>query len=497
MEVLIDTNIFIHREDDKKVPISLQKLERALNEQGHIKLIHPLSANEIRNDPNKKRRETSTSKLETYRELEYPEYPSPDSEFRETVPADSGNGRVDNMLLYAVYNDDVDFLITEDSGIHTNAATLGVSDRVFSIEEGEDFFKKETQLQIGPKSIEATTLGELDLDDEIFDSLKQEYEGFVDWANEHADRKTWVNWCDDGSLGAILVIKHNETEEIGEYPTIERSKRLKISTMKVGSARQGSKLGELLIYIAVSEAIDHKINEIYLTHYVNEDGQDHLVRLISQYGFNQVSQESDGEAIFLKHLTPTPEADLDPVDLAHEFYPSFYDGQSVSKFLIPIQPRYHQKLFTSYQYRRSIDTVGDDFSSEGNAIKKAYLTHSNTTLVNEGDLLLFYRSHDDKAVTSIGVCEQVHYHLTDAAEIKRVVGKRSVYEDAELEEFAEKPTTVLLFSWHFDLPNPVSYSKLRSDGVLTGPLQTITEISNQDYNMVKQRGEIDGRFARD
>jgi predicted nucleic acid-binding protein len=498
MDVLIDTNIFIYREDDGIVPESLQRLERSLREDEHNILVHPLSAKEIRNDPDEVRREKAMSRLETYRELSYPKYPVSESRFRNEVPEESGNDRVDNMLLYSVFNEDVDFLITEDLGIHKKAAKLGIRDRVFSIEEGEEYFSPDYTLPLGPDSIIPTTLGELNLNDEIFDSLKREYSQFTEWAKAHSERKTWINRCEDGTLGAILVIKPNEVEEIGEYPPIKRSKRLKISTMKVGKSRQGSKMGELLISIAVREAINHSINEVYLTHYINEDGQDHLVRLIEQYGFKQVSEEDDGEAIFLKHLTPPPEGEPDPTDLAATFYPSYYDGPQVTKFLIPIQPPFHEKLFPSYQKRK--DLVGQlegEVSSEGNAIKKAYLTHSNSRRVKEGGVLLFYRSHDEKEITSLGICESVHYRLSNADEINRVVGKRSVFSDSEIEDYAKKETTVILFSWHFDLPSPVNYSDLLKERILTGPLRTVTEISHQDYKAIKERGNLDERFARD
>lgn len=497
MDVLIDTNIFIYREDEGTVPPPLQKLHRALNEGGHDLFVHPLSADEIRNDPRESRRESAVSRLETYRELSYPDYPRPESGFREEIPEESGNDRVDNMLLYAVYNGDVDFLVTEDTRIHTKAARLGLSDQVFSIEEGKAFFTEDSEPLVGPESIEETTLGELDLDDEIFDSLKSEYDGFVGWARSKADRKTWINRCEDGSLGAILVIKPDETEKIGENPVLERTRRLKISTMKVSPDRQGSKLGELLISIAIREAISRDINEVYLTHYIEDSGLDHLVRLITQYGFRHNSDMDDGEAVFVKELTPPPDTHPDPVELAHSYYPSFYDGDNVSKFIVPVQPQYHEQLFTSYQYRRSAESGFDEIESEGNAIKKAYLTHSNTKKVGVGDLLLFYRSRDDKAVTSLGVCEKVHPRLTDAETIKRVVGKRSVYTDAQIEEFAERPTTVFMFTWHFDLPTPVTYDVLIDEGVLNGGPQATTEISNQGYMLIKERGDIDGRFARD
>lgn len=497
MEVLIDTNIFIHREDDDIVPKPLRELERSLKESGHTIVVHPYSVKEIRNDENDERRRRAESRIETYVELAYPPTPaSGDSEFRRHVEkASSFNEKVDNMLLFAVFDDAVEFLVTEDRGIHKKALDLGIHDRVFTIEEGRDFFREEPQPVLGPAAIERTTLGELDLDDPIFDSLKDEYDGFVEWARSKSDRVAWVNYLDD-RLGAILVLKPNEVENIGTNPPLGRDSRLKISTLKVAEPRWGSKVGELLISIAIREAIGHELDQVYLTHYVEEE--DYLVRLIENYGFEHASQREDGEAIFLKRLTPDLDVDLSPPDFARRYYPSFYDGGDVKKILVPIRPRYHRKLFTAYRKRQPpLTEFAGQFNSEGNAIRKAYLSHSTSKQVEPGDVLLFYRSRDYREITSLGVCEAVYYHLTDPGEIQKVVGKRSVFTDAEIRELAETPTTVILFSWHFDLPEPIPYDDLLENGVLSGPPQTMQVIEEEDYKYIKTEGQIDGRFALD
>ena len=119
MKILFDTNIFIHREDDDIVPENLRDLERSLKEQDHRILIHPKSEREIRNDHDEERRIQNESRIETYVTLDFPEYPQDeDSEFRSVVPeADNKNDRVDNALLYSVYTQEADFLITEDNAL--------------------------------------------------------------------------------------------------------------------------------------------------------------------------------------------------------------------------------------------------------------------------------------------------------------------------------------------------------------------------------------------
>jgi hypothetical protein len=303
--------------------------------------------------------------------------------------------------------DDVDFLVTEDKGIHSKALELGIEDRVFPIEEGYDFFRPNDPSIRSPEAIERTTVGELDLTDPIFDSLNEEYD-FKQWARSKSDRTAWVNYNRDDTLGAILILKDDEVENIGVQPELGRNRRLKISTLKVSEQKWGSKIGELLLSLAIREAINGSHEEVYLTHYV-ESEEDVLVELIETYGFEEVSKEPDGESIFLKRLTPGQGDNPTPIETTKKFYPSFCDGDQVSKYLVPVQPQYHNKLFSTYSRRdTTLSEFSGEFQSEGNAIKKAYLSNANNRKLTPGDLLLFYRSRDHMEVTSLGVLEDVY-----------------------------------------------------------------------------------------
>jgi len=498
MDVLFDTNIFIHRENDDIVPENLRDLERSLKEQNHRILIHPQSEREIRNDHNRERRVKNESRIETYVSLDFPEYPQDkNSEFRSIIPeADNENDRVDNALLYSVYTQEADFLVTEDKGIHSKAFELGIQDQVFSIEEGCEFFRPTDPSIQSPEAIERTTVGKLDLNDPIFDSLDAEYE-FRKWARNKSDRTAWVNYNRDGTLGAVLILKQDEVENIGVNPELGRNRRLKISTLKVSQRKWGSKIGELLISLSIREAINHGHEEVYLTHYV-ESEEDVLVELIETYGFEEVSEEYDGESIFLKRLTPSQGDNPTPLETTQKFYPSFYEDNQVNKYLVPVQPKFHNKLFPTYSNQdATLDEFAGKFQSEGNAIKKAYLSGAKNRKLEPGDILLFYRSSDNMEVTSLGVLEEVKYGLTNPDSVSRIVGKRSVFTRRELQDFAETETTVLLFRWHFDLDNPISYKQLKDDDILSAPLQVMSEITDEEYKYIRKEGGVNGRFALD
>lgn len=231
---------------------------------------------------------------------------------------------MDNSLLYSVYRGEVDILITEDKGILRKAESLGLEDSALSIEQGADHFQEENPNFAGTPSIRKERMGNLDVDDPIFDPLKEEYD-FIEWFKDHPDRDAYVNWNQDGSLGAFMALKPNETENIGDDPELAKIDRLKISTLIVAQGKRGSKTGELLIDRAIREAIHEGLEEIYLTHYVKED--DHLVKLISRFGFERASEKDNGESVFVKRLTPGPSDDPGPIETHVRFYPSFYDGE--------------------------------------------------------------------------------------------------------------------------------------------------------------------------
>lgn len=494
--ILIDTNIIIYREDLKKVPNDVQELLHTLNKTNHKVVIHPLSLEEIKKDKNTERREIVLSKLKTYNTIESPPAPKKDLDFITTVGwKENIHDVVDNHLLYCVYRDVVDFLITEDEIIHKKALRVGVSDRVFRVSEALRYFKREiVEGILHPPLLKHIPVYNLDLDDSIFDSLKEEYNGFNLWWKKisREGRKAWVHYVNDNKIGAILILKE-ENESIDSSPPLPKKRRLKICTLIVDPVDRGYKIGELFIKISVQTAIQKGIDEIYLTHFTKHN--DFLVALIEEYGFHMVAKKN-GEDIFVKQLFPESYNDFLPEKVYREFYPSFYDGSKVNKFIIPIKPIWHNRLFTEYNPRQQTlwEALGE-FIVEGNTIKKAYLCYSKIRGMKEGDILLFYRSWDIKGITSLGIVERVYENVTDPDEIISYVGKRSVYSRQEIENIAKKPTKIILFWWVMHFKEPLRYNQLLNSGILKGPPRTITKISHNQYLKIKEVAKLDDRYT--
>lgn len=503
MHLLIDTNIFIYREDDRIVSQNVGDLFALLQKIPVDVLIHPSSLADIQRDTDGRRRDVMLSKIGIYRQLPSPPSAACDEDFIRTVGSpQSPQDRVDNEILYSVLRGAVDFLLTEDVGIHRKAFAAGIDDRLLHIDDAIQFFRQfipKKERIPSPPGLKEDFMYNLKLSDPIFDSLKRDYPEFSEWfmkkSLEH--RKCHVSYRTDGSIGALLICKF-EDDIIDIAPPLPQKKRLKIATLKV--THVGNKIGELLLKISIDLTIQNGCDEIFLTHFTEEN--DRLVDLIREYGFVKAGINSRGEEIFLKKMIPESRdiEGLTPIDIFKKYYPSFYDGPEVKKWIVPIYPDYHTRLFTDYGHRQTmlLEHVGE-FIIEGNSIKKAYLSHSRIRQFKPGDILLFYLTKDQQTfdrqiVTSLGVIEEVRVGLTGTDEIIRFVGKRSVYTRDEIES-SQMPMTVILFRHHFHLKNPLKLTTLLASGIFNGPPQSIMQISDEKYNVVKGLGGIDGRFT--
>lgn len=200
-------------------------------------------------------------------------------------------------------------------------------------------------------------------------------------------------------------------------------------------------------------------------------------------------------AIYLKKLRPTNGENIDPVEMSRRFYPCFKDGSNIRKFVVPIIPEFHDRLFQDYGSRQMRITEYMELNIQGNTIKKAYLSHSRITKIRPGDILLFYRSKDQQKISSLGIVEAVYPRLTDENEIVRLVGKRSVNTYDEIRDLTKNPVTVIIFRHHFHLKSPLDLKELVRERILRSAPQTIIQIDESRYRFLKEKGGIDERFA--
>ena len=491
MKIVLDTNILIHIEDPKELSSNLQGLLNIFRRYGHHIFIHPASLKDINNDQNVQRRTVILSKLKGYPLIELP--PKPTDDFLSLMGVSSSSNEInDNEILFAIQKNAADFLITEDIGLQKKADRVNLEDRVLSIDSALGYFEDLYARDVPKHSLlREDYLRNLDVDEPFFDSLKEDYgdSDFRKWFKTKSieDRKCWV-YHEDNKIKALLMLKE-ENELIDTLPPIPARRRLKIATLKVDLS--GFKMGELFLKMAFQYCIRNQIFETYLTHFRKDD--DALINLIENYGFETAGfLKKNNEEVFIKKLIHAGNK-LSPLEISKKYYPSFRDSPDIKKFLVPIIPEFHDRLFPDLKQRQMKITEYSEINIPGNAIRKAYLSGSAIKKIRAGDILVFYRSHDLKTVTAIGVVDQEPVHTKEAEEVLRIVGKRSVYLYDEIKEMTQKPVLVAMFRHHLFLPNPLGLSYLRQHDIPVP--QSIIELDHNQYMAIKKGGKLDERFT--
>ncbi|TLS68126.1 hypothetical protein FEF65_03780 [Mariprofundus erugo] len=490
MNVLIDTNILIPLEDTARtLDPSLAEMRRMSEQNGHILYVHPSQAEDIRRDKDEQRRDIVLSRLRQYQTIPSPPELSSEKLLEYGWRQNSDNDRIDNLLLHALCRGSVHFLVTNDKDLHKKARQANVQEHVHRLDQFLAFLKSQTdEEQPPPYGIQEKLLHEFDVNQPFFDSLRDGYPGFNKWyLDKAAEHRT--AWCvhNKGEVHAICIYKQEEYPTIVDGGSPLNGIALKLCTFKVGESVRGRKLGERLLFSAFKYAVEHDIPYVYLHTY----GKEHelLVSLCQDYGFEFAGKYQDRDDVYIKTmLAPhTVPPDMEPLTYAMQFYPHYLDADDVGKFIIPIRPEYHNDLFadTSDTARGLFANDPSQYSPQANTIKKAYICHANTTQIQPGDLLLFYRTHDRMSVECIGVVEQA-YRGREIGTVLPMVSKRTVYSRAEIERWLQRQTLVILFRFIRNFP-PISQAELSQAGI-RGPIQSIRKITHDQYLQCFGRG---------
>jgi hypothetical protein len=486
MRILIDTNIFIPMEDSANVlDAKMAELHRLASGK-HQLMVHPASRDDIARDKNVTRREIMLQRLDKYLELESPPLFIPNEEEDLVGLPKKDNDRVDNLILLALHRNCVHWLITLDKGLRKKAKELGEYERVLTVDNAiSSLLKLEHEERPLYPNIVDVPCYTLNLNDVFFDTLRIGYDDFDTWFTEKCAKTGRSAWaCMNGGLiQAIAVYKPEDSPIVTLDKKGLPGKVLKLCTFKV--VKRGYKIGELLLKQAFNYAIENAIEYVYVT---VDPGQHILLEdLFSEFGFVEYGTDSKGrDKVLVKEFPSIPPANsMSPLEYAIKYYPAIkVDGNQA--FLIPIRPEYHTTLFPELMQQ------GDFFlsveNSAGNAIKQAYLSHSPIKSVRPGDIIFFYRTKDQMAITTYGVVDQFHIEM-EAEAIFQWVAKRTVYSYEDIQKMAGKKVKVILFRLVGHLDNPVEFERLKDLNIVNGPIQSLITLSADKIKLlIKEAG---------
>ncbi|WP_271765967.1 PIN domain-containing protein [Aquimarina algiphila] len=465
MRILIDTNIIIHREASKVYNKDIGLLFNWLDKLKYEKCVHPLSIQEISNYKNSEVVDTMKIKIENYNLLKTV---SDDKDLiLQLRKTDKNiNDQIDTSIIKEIYNNRVGYLITEDRGIHHKARILGVSERVFKI---DDFLEKciveNPELKdYNVLSVRKEYFGKISLSDDFFDSFKEDYKEFERWFTDKSDKESYV-CVTDGIVKAFLYLKVEKKDESYSNitPQFKKKKRLKIGTLKVTST--GYKLGERFLKIVFDNAIQYKVEEIYVTIFDKREEQKRLIYLLQDWGFNEwgIKETDNGnEKVFVR----TFGKEL-PVSLENPKKTFPFISRDTRKYIIKIEHTYHTELFPDSINTRENQENYIENEPHRNRIGKVYISHNKDRHLQKGDLVLIYRMGETSpkrftsTITSICIVDEVFDNIHSFEEFFQICNRRTFIKEEDLrlkwwnKSQKIRPFVInLLFAHSFPTPKP-------------------------------------------
>jgi hypothetical protein len=485
VNILIDSNILIPLEDTgKELPPQLAEMRRLAQKINFRLFIHPAQQNDIKRDKNETRRGIVLSRIAQYEKIPNAPIASAEVAKERKWSHSTPNDTIDNSLLLSVVQNACHLLVTNDRGIHRKANISGISERVHYLDQFSVFLKN----QVGedhppPLGLRETFLHELNLASPFFDSLRANYGGFNNWFTQKAreQRKSWAV-LDGDQLLAVCIFNIEDNPQITDTGLHLPGKALKLCTFKVSEQWRGRKMGERFLYSAFQYAKRNACKWVYLHTFGKE--QETLVELCIDFGFSFFGKYNLRDDVYAKPMDAPEGATVDtPLDFAKKYYPAYLDNTDITKYLIPIQPAYHDELFPDRAEPTLFNSLPENIPPQSNTIKKAYLCHASISPPCAGDLVYFYRTHDRKATECIGIIEHA-FRSAIPEQVLPEVSKRTVYNISQLHQILQKETLVILFRLirYF---KPIEKNHLESIGIKM-PLQTIRKLSAEAGVLLKQ-----------
>lgn len=495
LKVLLDTNIIIHRENNKLTNESIGLLYNWFDRLHYVKCIHKCSIEEIHKYKDKDYIKLLDVKIRSYELVE--KFDDPNSEFLSKIennfPVKSENDRIDNQLLYEVYRQRVSLLITEDTKIIEKAELLGITNKVISIDDFIlDCQEKHPELkEYKFNSVYQIKFGKINVKDEFFDSLRANYGGnkFDEWYVRKSDEIAYVHYNAINELSGFLYVKIEEKDE--QYndiePKFEPKRRLKVGTFKVVST--GYRLGERFLQIIFDNAINCDVDEIYVTMYDNTEELQRLKETFTKWGFEEFGLKNRKELVLVKRMKK-----YDKTKTIKQNFPNI--DYSARKIFLPIKPEYHTKIFPDSVLYTERKIEFDNYLGYRYALEKIYIAFSDRYDFRKGDIVLIYRIGDpgtyskySSTVTSLCVIEEVLKNIDDINTFVKFCENRSVFNKGELIRFwntYNRRLQVIKLIYIMPLNNKVILDKLRQLGIIAqgGGARSADVITEFSFNTI-------------
>jgi GNAT superfamily N-acetyltransferase/predicted nucleic acid-binding protein len=488
LRVLFDTNVLIPAEPFETAADPLvARLIALIHHHGNEVVTHPANRSDLERTRDPRQRAQKLAALSKYTALAEPAI---SDELSRVAGASSpgSNDHRDLRLLAAVDAGAATYLVTEDKRLRKRAMRAGLEQSVNTVAQMlellHQLYPEDRQ---PPPTVNLIETYLLDGKQHLFDSLRSDYPTFDLWLakvrSDPHDRRAWVVVAPDGHYDALAIVKLHDA-----VPAAQPIRSAKLSTFKVDERRAGEKVGELLLGTVLAWAKEHpEVESLFVEIHPKHEA---LINFVQQFGFERAATppRTNGDEVWLKSLAPGEPTSFSHLDFHRRFGPPALHPDAPI-YVVPILPRWSVGLFPDAP---AVDAQGGAMLGEmpaattpfGNAIRKAYLCHSQTRAVPEGATVLFYRSAGSRtasAAIAVGVIEQ-SVRTRSNERILSFVGRRTVYSERDVAALCDggsREVLALLFRHDRYIEQPWSLNELVREGVLNGPPQSITSVRSE------------------
>ena len=236
-------------------------------------------------------------------------------------------------------------------------------------------------------------------------------------------------------MGFLYLKTEYEDENYSDIiPPFSPKKRLKVGTFKVESS--GFRLGERFVKIIFDNAIERKVEEIYVTLYTNRQELLALKSLLERWGFFEYGKKVgfNTEEIVLVKKMGTYDSEKTP----RMNFPNIrYDCK---KLFLPINAEYHTRLFPDSKLSNEVEILGEE--PQKYALQKVYISFTFARNMHPGDLVLIYRKGTtqgrkgfESVVTTLCIVDEYKSNFSSEKEYLDYCENRTVFSKDELHGF--------------------------------------------------------------
>ena len=500
MRALLDTNIIIHREASRVINQDVGILYRWLERIKYVKCVHSLTISEINKYQNSKAVETFQIKLDSYEKIEIPSPLQDEVKLISEKNDVNQNDLNDTQLLNEVYIGRVDILVTEDKKIHKKAFELKIDDKVFTIDSflEKTFAEHPDLVNYKVLNVQKLKFGRINLNDDFFTSLKEDYLGFDKWFIKKYDDEAYITVnSNNGLLLSFLYLKVEDKDENYSdiIPAFTSKKRLKVGTFKV--INNGFRLGERFIKIIFDNALKNKVDEIYVTIFDKRDDQRRLIDLLEQWGFVLWGKKNE-ELVYVRDFSK--KFDVKNLKGCYPFI-----SRNNDCYIVPIYPDYHTELLPdSILNTESPEEFIEDFPHR-NGINKVYVSRALEPHPEVGDILVFYRTggYFKSVVSTIGEVQEIKYDFKDEDDFVIYCRKSSVFPEDQLRamwRYQPSKPFVVRFLYIYSFPHRINMKDLIDLKVLNGVNDAprgFKHITKEQFNIILKATKSDENFIAD